>query len=116
MGQVLGAPASATAPSQRAATSALAGMTPRQMYGILRDLRQRHEADPAKFRDVLAENPHLTKALFQAQLILGMVNPEIREPLPDVLPSVSAQAQAAPAPAPQVRVNRRARVTDGQQC
>ena len=83
MAQVLGAPASANAPSQRQTTSALAGMTPRQMYHILKDLRKQFEDNPAKGRDVLTKNPHLTKALFQAQIILGMVNPNVQEALPD---------------------------------
>lgn len=98
MANMLGAPQSAAAPSQQTTSSALSGMSPNQLFRILRDLRALIQENPDKGRAVLRENLPLTKALFQAQILLGMVNPEQK-----TLGEVWAQnngAAAAPAAAP----------------
>lgn len=76
MANMLGAPQSASAPSQQTTSSALSGMSPNQLFRILRDLRALIQDNPDKGRAVLRENLPLTKALFQAQILLGMVNPD----------------------------------------
>jgi len=97
MANMLGAPQSAAAPSQQTTSSALSGMSPNQLFRILRDLRALIQENPDKGRAVLRENLPLTKALFQAQILLGMVNPDQKS-----LGEVWAQnngAAAAPAAA-----------------
>ena len=76
LANALGAPQSAAAPSQQQTSNTIAGMTPKQLYGILKALKEQIEENPDKGRAVLAQNLHLAKALFQAQIILGMVNPD----------------------------------------
>lgn len=98
MANMLGAPQSAAAPSQQTTSTALSGMSPNQLFRILRDLRALIQENPDKGRSVLRQNLPLTKALFQAQILLGMVNPEQK-----TLGEVWAQsngAAAAPAAAP----------------
>jgi hypothetical protein len=76
MADVLGDPRSALAPSQQQTSNTIAGMSPKQLYQILKDLKAHIQADPEKGRAVLKENLVLTKALFQAQILLGMHNPD----------------------------------------
>lgn len=73
---MLGHPQSVMAPSQQATTAAISGMSPKQLFKILKELKSQMEADPEKGRAVLRANLSLTKALFQAQILLGMVNPD----------------------------------------
>eukprot|EP00892_Ulva_mutabilis_P001266 jgi/Ulvmu1/1113/UM106_0030.1 len=94
MANMLGAPQSAAAPSQQTTSSALSGMSPNQLFRILRDLRALIQENPDKGRAVLRENLPLTKALFQAQILLGMVNPDQNS-----LGEVWAQSNGAAAPA-----------------
>jgi Hinge domain of cleavage stimulation factor subunit 2 len=91
MANMLGAPHTASAPSQQATSNAIAGMSPKQLYDILKLLKAQIEANPEKGRAVLAANLPLAKALFQAQILLGMVNPEPDKPEP------AAAAQPEPA-------------------
>ena len=72
----LGAPDTAAAASQQQTSNAIAGMSPKQLYDILKALKGQIEVNPEKGRAVLRDNLPLAKALFQAQIILGMVNPE----------------------------------------
>ena len=76
MANALGAAQTAAAPSQQMTSNAMAGMTPKQLHRILAQLKDQLKANPVKGRNVLLENLPLTKALFQAQILLGMVNPE----------------------------------------
>ena len=107
MADVLGDPQSAATPSQQQTSSAIASMSPKQLYQILKDLKAHIEADPQKGRDVLRQNLVLTKALFQAQILLGMLNPDATVEAP----AAAEESKAAPeavnggpavaAPAPQ---------------
>ena len=97
---MLGNPHSAMAPSQQAATSTIAGMSPKQLFKILTELKAQMQADPEKGRVVLRENLPLTKALFQAQILLGMVNPDQpamghQNPPPQPAPSHASNAGGA---------------------
>ena len=97
MANALGAAQTAAAPSQQMTSSAMAGMTPKQLHGILAQLKGQLEANPVRGRAVLLENLPLTKALFQAQILLGMVNPEQKVDGADG--AAKAEPDAAPAPA-----------------
>lgn len=108
MADVLGDPQSAATPSQQQTSSAIASMSPKQLYQILKDLKSHIEADPQKGRDVLRQNLVLTKALFQAQILLGMLNPDATAEAPAAAEEAKPAAEPAPnggpavvAPAPQ---------------
>jgi hypothetical protein len=75
MANALGDPQSASAPSSQQTSNTVAGMSPKQLYQILKDLKAHIQANPEKSRATLKENLVLTKALFQAQILLGMHNP-----------------------------------------
>ena len=73
-----GAFANAATPSGAAMdllTKRVADLTPTQMYEIMAQMKQIQATDPAQARTLLIQNPQLTLALFQAQLVLGMVKP-----------------------------------------
>ena len=71
-------------------TKRVADLTPTQMYEIMSQMKQMQQSDPTQARTLLIQNPQLSLALFQAQLVLGMVKP----------PSSAAPAQAPAARAP----------------
>ncbi|KAG2321876.1 hypothetical protein Bca52824_015089 [Brassica carinata] len=68
----------------------LAGMTKSQLYGIMSQMKALIDQNHEQAREILIQNPLLTKALFQAQIMLGMVQP------PQVVPKV--EPQVAPQP------------------
>lgn len=76
-------------------TSHIAGMSKSQLYEIMSQLKVLIDQNQKQARQILIENPLLTRALFQAQIMLGMVQP------PQVMPNVQQQsfpqqAQAGP--------------------
>ena len=56
-----------------AITRRLGELSPRQMYDILVQMKALVLANEAQARALLLQNPQLTRALFQSQLILGLV-------------------------------------------
>ena len=78
---LLGAPIPLGAPADQI-TSVLARKTRNELYELLNQMKGLMQANPTQARQLLADNPSLTKALFQAQVILGMVG----NPLGDVAP------------------------------
>ncbi|KAJ0256423.1 ESP1 [Hirschfeldia incana] len=66
----------------------LAGMTKSQLYDIMSQMKTLIDQNHEQARDILIRNPLLTKALFQAQIMLGMVQPP---QVPKVDPQVTAQ-------------------------
>jgi Hinge domain of cleavage stimulation factor subunit 2 len=94
---MLGNPQAAHAPSQQQTTNTISGMSPKQLFKILTELKAQMQADPEKGRKVLRENLPLTKALFQAQILLGMVNPEQPAMGPHNPPPPAAPNGGAPA-------------------
>ncbi|KAJ4866934.1 hydroxyproline-rich glycoprotein family protein [Raphanus sativus] len=66
----------------------LAGMTKSQLYDIMSQMKTLIDQNHEQARDILIRNPLLTKALFQAQIMLGMVQPP---QVPKVDPQVPAQ-------------------------
>ncbi|KAL9433252.1 hypothetical protein AB3S75_028140 [Citrus x aurantiifolia] len=68
----------------------LAGMSKNQLYEIMTQMKSLIEQNEQQARQILIQNPLLTKALFQAQIMLGMVKP------PQVIPSVQPPALQHP--------------------
>ncbi len=51
------------------------GMSKAQLYNIMSEMKALIQANPSQARQVLMAQPQLTRALFQAQVLLGMVKP-----------------------------------------
>lgn len=74
MAQWLGGPAR-PGPTSDAVNAVLGGLSPLQLYDLMAQMRAMITANPGQARHTLISNPQLTKALFQAQILLGMVKP-----------------------------------------
>ncbi|KAJ8753652.1 hypothetical protein K2173_026328 [Erythroxylum novogranatense] len=79
-------------------TTDLAGMTKNQLYEIMCQMKVLIDQNKQQAREILIQNPALTKALFQAQIMLGMVRPP--QEIPNIQPVTSHQPQQ-PARQPQ---------------
>lgn len=100
-------------------SASLAGMSKNQLYDIMCQMKTLIDQNQQQARQILIQNPALTKALFQAQIILGMVQPpqaapSIQTTPPQIsqtssLPVEQARTQAAPAIPSQVRSQEQAR-------
>ncbi|XP_075096978.1 uncharacterized protein LOC107830391 isoform X2 [Nicotiana tabacum] len=87
-------------------TTNFAGMSKKQLYDIMCQMKGLIEQNQQQARQILIQNPNLTKALFQAQIMLGMVQPQQAIPAiqptgsPNLQPSVSqltkSDGQSAP--------------------
>uniref|UniRef100_A0A061RP61 Cleavage stimulation factor subunit 2 n=1 Tax=Tetraselmis sp. GSL018 TaxID=582737 RepID=A0A061RP61_9CHLO len=64
---------STAADGSDALTKTLAGMTKPQMYEVMSQMKALVAQNRVQARQILLANPQLTKALFQTQIILGMV-------------------------------------------
>ncbi|KAJ9524488.1 hypothetical protein QJQ45_019546 [Haematococcus lacustris] len=89
MSSWLGAP-QAPGPAQTHVNNVLGGMSALQLFELMSQMRALIQQNPAQARQTLITNPQLTKALFQAQILLGMVQPP---------PAQQAAPQPVPAPA-----------------
>ncbi|XP_073303989.1 cleavage stimulating factor 64 [Primulina huaijiensis] len=69
----------------------LAGMSKSQLYDIMSQMKALIEQNHHQARQILIQNPALTRALFQAQIMLGMVQPP--QTAPTVSPSASQNSQ-----------------------
>ncbi|KAF7819877.1 cleavage stimulating factor 64 isoform X2 [Senna tora] len=69
----------------------LAGMSKNQLYEIMSQMKSLIEQNQQQARQILIQNPMLTKALFQAQIMLGMVQPP--PAIPKIQPTVSQNNQ-----------------------
>lgn len=87
MASMLGGP-SGPGPTQEHVNAVLGGMSANQLYDLMQQMRAMIQSNAAQARHILISNPQLTKALFQAQILLGMVKPPPAPP------------QAAPMPGP----------------
>ncbi|XP_065860722.1 cleavage stimulating factor 64 [Euphorbia lathyris] len=83
-------------------TENLAGMTKNQLYDIMSQMRTLIEQNKQQARDILIQNPPLTKALFQAQIMLGMVQPP--QVIPNIHPAATQQPQQSSQPSQQSNV------------
>ncbi|KAH9559739.1 hypothetical protein CY35_06G072200 [Sphagnum magellanicum] len=61
--------------SNDALTNNLAGMSKHQLYEVMVQMKMLIQQNQQQAHQVLIANPQLTKALFQAQIMLGMVHP-----------------------------------------
>lgn len=68
-----------------------AGMSKHQLYDIMSQMKALIEQNQQQARQILIQNPLLTKALFQAQIMLGMVQPS--QAIPNIQPPPSQQSQ-----------------------
>ncbi|GAV75360.1 CSTF_C domain-containing protein/CSTF2_hinge domain-containing protein [Cephalotus follicularis] len=68
----------------------LAGMSKNQLYDIMSQMKALIEQNQQQARQILIQNPLLTKALFQAQIMLGMVQPT------QVVPNIQLPASQHP--------------------
>ncbi|XP_065017378.1 cleavage stimulating factor 64-like isoform X1 [Musa acuminata AAA Group] len=73
-------------------TSQFGGLSKAQIYDIMSQMKALMEQNEQQARQILVDNPLLTRALFQAQIMLGMVQP------PKVIPNIQ-QALSQPQPA-----------------
>ncbi|XP_020089557.1 vegetative cell wall protein gp1 isoform X2 [Ananas comosus] len=71
-------------------TSHIAGMSKSQLFDIMCQMKALIDQDREQARKILVDNPALTRALFQAQIMLGMVKPP--QTMPDIQTALS-QAQ-----------------------
>ena len=81
-------------------TARLGEVSPRQMHDILVQMRTLAASNPAQARNLLLAHPALTRALFQAQLMLGMVA-SAAEGGPPAFPTQPQPAAGPVAVAPQ---------------
>ncbi|KAI3455422.1 hypothetical protein Pfo_012085 [Paulownia fortunei] len=70
----------------------LAGMSKNQLYDIMSQMKTLIEQNKQQARQILIQNPVLTRALFQAQIMLGMVQS------PQAPPAISSTASQNPQP------------------
>ncbi|XP_042509124.1 cleavage stimulating factor 64-like [Macadamia integrifolia] len=77
-------------------TSNLAGMSKNQLYDIMCQMKTLIEQNQQQARQILVENPLLTRALFQAQIMLGMVQPP--QVMPNIQQALSQQPQQTAQP------------------
>ncbi|CAH8390369.1 unnamed protein product [Eruca vesicaria subsp. sativa] len=76
----------------------LAGMTKSQLYDIMSQMKTLIDQNHEQAREILIRNPLLTKALFQAQIMLGMVQPPqvVQKVEPQVAPQPQQSRQSIP--------------------
>ncbi|XP_022994126.1 cleavage stimulating factor 64-like [Cucurbita maxima] len=72
----------------------IAGMSKNQLHDIMSQMKTLIEQNQQQAKQILIQNPALTKALFQAQIMLGMVRPP-------QIPSVKPSAPQHPQPSTQ---------------
>ncbi|KAH9329640.1 hypothetical protein KI387_001748 [Taxus chinensis] len=73
-----------------ASFSHLAGMSKNQLYDVMSQMKALIEQNQQQARQILVANPMLTKSLFQAQIMLGMVRP------PQVMPNIQQSISQPP--------------------
>ncbi|XP_042402666.1 cleavage stimulating factor 64-like isoform X1 [Zingiber officinale] len=74
-------------------TSQFANLPKAQLYEIMSQMKVLIDQNQKQARQILIDNPQLTRALFQAQIMLGMVQP------PKVMPNLQQQQISQPQPA-----------------
>ena len=79
MSILLGGPPS-FGPGQERINSTIANMTPMQLFEIMNQVKMLIQQNHQDARQILIKNPQLTKALFQAQIVLGMVKAPPAQP------------------------------------
>ncbi|GLU18221.1 hypothetical protein SLE2022_345330 [Rubroshorea leprosula] len=80
----------------------IAGMSKNQLYDIMSQMKTLIEQNQQQARQILKQNPPLTKALFQAQIMLGMVQPP--QVVADIQPPPSQHPQQSAQPPSQSQI------------
>ncbi|CAL0331051.1 unnamed protein product [Lupinus luteus] len=80
----------------------MAGMSKNQLYDIMSQMKNLIQQNQSQARQILIQNPLLTRALFQAQIMLGMV--QSPQAVPNVQPIVSHSTQQSVQPIQQLNV------------
>ncbi|KAK8965319.1 hypothetical protein KSP40_PGU012267 [Platanthera guangdongensis] len=89
-------------------TSHITGLSKSQLFEIMSQMKGLIDQNQKQARTILIENPLLTRALFQAQIMLGMVQP------PQVMPNVQQQGQSQSARAGQKSITQTAQALPAQ--
>ncbi|KAK1298051.1 hypothetical protein QJS10_CPB14g00345 [Acorus calamus] len=71
--------------------SHIAGMSKKQLHNIMSQMKGLIEQNQQQARQILIDNPSLTRALFQAQIMLGMVKPP--QTVPNMQPTLPQHPQ-----------------------
>ncbi|XP_059303374.1 cleavage stimulating factor 64 [Lycium ferocissimum] len=80
----------------------MAGMSKNQLYDIMSQMKALVEQNQQQARQILIQNPNLTRALFQAQIMLGMVQPP--QAIPTIQPTGALNPQPSASQLPQSNV------------
>ncbi|XP_009614575.1 cleavage stimulating factor 64-like isoform X1 [Nicotiana tomentosiformis] len=80
----------------------MAGMSKNQLYDIMFQMKTLVEQNQQQARQILIQNPSLTRALFQAQIMLGMVQPP--QAIPAIQPTGALNPQQSVSQLPQSNV------------
>ncbi|KAK6921176.1 Cleavage stimulation factor subunit 2, hinge domain [Dillenia turbinata] len=83
-------------------SSNLSGMSKSEIYDMMSQMKALLEQNQQQARQILIQNPLLTKALFQAQIMLGMVQPP--QVIPSIQPATSQQSQQSLQPVQQPNI------------
>ncbi|MCD7451794.1 hypothetical protein HAX54_013443 [Datura stramonium] len=83
-------------------TANMAGMSKNQLYEIMSQMKALVEKNQQQARQILIQNPSLTRALFQAQIMLGMLQPA--QAIPTIQPTGAVSAQPSVSQLPQSNV------------
>ncbi|XP_068659561.1 cleavage stimulating factor 64 [Aristolochia californica] len=75
-------------------THYLAKMSRAHFYEVMTELKKMAKQNKALARQLLLSNPNLSKALFQAQIMLGMVSPQVLQ-MPNIRQSSSSIQQSS---------------------
>ncbi|KAM3268706.1 proline-rich proteoglycan 2 [Capsicum chacoense] len=76
----------------------MAGMSKNQLYEIMAQMKTLVQQNPKQARQILIQNPSLTKALFQAQVMLGMLQSKQEIPTIQSTGAVSTQPSVSQLP------------------
>ncbi|XP_010926037.1 cleavage stimulating factor 64 [Elaeis guineensis] len=99
-------------PSGDGFASQIAGMSKSQLYEVMSQMKILIEQNQEQARQILIDNPLLTRALFQGQIMLGMLQP------PRVMPNIQqglSQPQSAQVQQPNVQTSQPPPVQAGLQ-
>ncbi|GAX80363.1 hypothetical protein CEUSTIGMA_g7802.t1 [Chlamydomonas eustigma] len=92
MSHMLDSPAMAAGPAQEQIDHVLGGKSPLQLFQAVSQMKTFLQQNPAGARQALISQPQLTRALFQAQILLGMIQP-MQQKLPEAQPTMTGPQQ-----------------------
>ncbi|XP_055827831.1 cleavage stimulating factor 64 [Solanum dulcamara] len=84
-------------------TANMAGMTKQELYDIMSQMKSLVEQNQHQARQILIQKPSMTRALFQAQIMLGMVQPPRAIPTIQTTGTLSTQPPVSQLPQPIVQ-------------